>query len=170
MTVLTKKEILKEIKAGNIKITPFKRSKVGAGSVDLHLGDEFRVFKDVDKIVHVNSKTDHRKVTRKVKVKKYITLMPGELVLGITKEKIKLAPDICGWLQGRSRYARMGLVVHMSSNFLQPGINNKQVLEIANMSKIPLALHPGTAFCQIIFERTEGKATYKGRFSRQKSV
>lgn len=170
MTVLTKNQILKEIKAGNIKITPFKRSKVGPGSVDLHLDDEFRIFKKVDKLVHVNSRTDHKKVTRKIKVKKFLTLMPGELVLGITKEKIKLAPDLCGWLQGRSRFARMGLVVHMSSNFLQPGINNKQVLEIANMSNIPLALYPGTAICQIIFERTEGKARYKGRFSRQKSV
>ena len=170
MVILTKKEILKEIKEGNIQITPFKRSKVGAGSVDLHLDNEFRIFKHVNKLVHVNSKTDHRKITKKVKVDKYITLMPGELVLGVTKEKIKLAPNICGWLQGRSRYARMGLMVHLSSSFLQPGINNKQVLEIANMSKIPLALHPGTAFCQVIFEKTEGKARYKGRFSRQKSV
>ena len=67
MTILTKKEILKEIKAGNIEITPFKRSDVGPGSVDLHLDNEFRVFKNVEKLVHVNSKTDHRKVTKKVK-------------------------------------------------------------------------------------------------------
>jgi dCTP deaminase len=170
MTVLTKKEILKEIKKGNIKITPFKKSQVGPGSVDLHLGDEFRVFKKVKKPVKINSRTDHRKYTKVIKIKDYITLMPGETVQGITKEKITLAPDICGWLQGRSRFARLGLLIHISASFIQPGVSNKQVLEIANMSNMPLAISPGTKICQIIFERAEGEAKYKGKFSKQKSV
>ncbi len=170
MTVLTKSAILKEIKNGNIKITPFKKSQVGPGSIDLTLDNEFRVYKKVDKIVHVNSKTDHKKFTKKIKVKKFLTLMPGDTVQGVTKEKITLAPDLCGWLEGRSRFARLGLLVHISASFIQPGISNKQVLEISNMSNMPLALYPGTAICQIIIERTEGKAKYKGRFSKQKSV
>ena len=53
---------------------------------------------------------------------------------------------------------------------LQPGVSNKQVLEISNMSSMPLALYPGTAICQMIFERTEGKAKYKGKFAKQRSV
>lgn len=170
MTILTRSEILKEIKKGNIKISPFKKSQVGPGSVDLTLDNKFRVYKKVEKIVHVNSRTDHKKFTKKITIKKYLTLMPGETVQGITKEKITLSPDLCGWLEGRSRFARLGILVHISASFVQPGISNKQVLEISNMSSMPLAIYPGTKLCQIVIERAEGKAKYKGRFANQKSV
>jgi dCTP deaminase len=52
---------------------------------------------------------------------------------------------------------------------MQPGIDNYQVLEIANVSPAPLALHPGTRICQFIFEKTVGQAKYSGRFSNQES-
>ena len=170
MTVLTRDEILKEIKKGNIKIKPFKKSQVGPGSVDLHLDNEFRIFKKVHRVVHVNDKTDHKRVTEVVKVKDYLLLVPGETVQGITREMVILPPNLCAWLEGRSRFARLGLLVHISASFIQPGISNKQVLEISNMSQMPLAIYPGTAICQMIFERTEGKARYKGRFARQRTV
>jgi dCTP deaminase len=51
---------------------------------------------------------------------------------------------------------------------MQPGIDNKQVLEISNFSPMPLALYPGTAICQFVFQRTIGHATYKGRFKNQR--
>lgn len=170
MTILTKTAILKEIKAGNIKITPFNKSKVGPGSVDLHLSNEFRIFRKVQDVIHVNNRTDHKKYSKVEKIKSHFLLLPGETVLGITKEKVTLSSNLCGWLQGRSRFARLGLLIHISANFIQPGVSNKQVLEISNMSSMPMALYPGTAICQMIFERTEGKAKYKGRFANQKSV
>jgi dCTP deaminase len=170
MTILTHDVILEEIKKGAISIIPFDANCVGPGSADLHLGDEFRVFDKVEEIVHVDDKADHKKHTRKVKVQDYLLLMPGETVMGVTQEKIRLDGSLCGWLEGRSRFARMGLLVHISASFVQPGINNRQVLEISNMSQMPLALYPGTALCQIIFERAEGSATYKGRYKNQQGV
>ena len=74
---------------------------------------------------------------------------------------------MCGWLGGRTRFARLGLIVHITAAFVQPGINNKQVLEIKNTSSNTLVLKPGGKFCQLIIERTEGKARYKGRFRKQ---
>ncbi len=61
----------------------------------------------------------------------------------------------------------MGLVIHMTASFIQPGINNRQVLEIGNLAPFPLVLKPGVRICQIIFERTEGEALYQGRFMNQ---
>lgn len=170
MTVLTHDEILKEMKRGNIRITPFSESQVGPGSIDLHLGSEFRVFKRVHKVVHVNDKIDPKEYTDVMKVKDYMLLMPGESAMGITVEKITLAPDLCGWFEGRSRFARLGLLVHISASFIQPGISNKQVLEMSNMSHMPLAIYPGTALCQLVIERAEGNAVYKGRYKSQKRV
>jgi dCTP deaminase len=167
VSILTKREILKQIEKGRIKIQPFDTSKVGPGSVDLHLGNEFRIFKKVHNVIHISERTSHEQVTEMVKVKKYFVLMPGETILGITKEKITLPSDICGWLEGRSRFARLGLLVHISASFMHPGIANQQVLEISNFSPMPLAIYPGTPICQFIFQKTIGKAKYSGKHRTQ---
>lgn len=167
MAVLTHDEILREIQAGNIEIDPFDPSCVGPGSVDLHLGDEFRAFKKVHTIYHVTDQANFEEITELVRARDHFVLMPGETVLGITVERIRLPAWLCGRLEGRSRFARLGLMVHVTAGFMQPGINNRQVLEISNVSSVPLALHPGTRLCQFIFERTQGEATYRGRFAGQ---
>ena len=94
MCLLAKSEILKEMKKGNIKITPLNRKNIGPGSVDLTLDNMFRKFLKSKK-VNINENTDYKKLTKKIKSKS-ITLLPGELVLGITKERIKLAPNLAG--------------------------------------------------------------------------
>lgn len=164
--ILTNDEILKEIEKGNIQIDPFDKECVGPGSIDLHLDNKFRVFKENNGVYEVNEESNYEDVTKLIE-KREITLRPKETILGITKEKIKLSSGICGWLEGRSRFARLGLMVHISSSFVQPGIENKQVLEISNMSNIPLKLQAGTKICQFIFEKTKGKAKYKGKFKNQ---
>ena len=169
ITVLSKEEILKHIKEGRIEITPFERDHVGPTSIDLTLGNKFRVFKKVRKVFHVKEDLKYEEVTKVVNVKNgdYLLLMPGELVHGITKEKIKLSEDLAGWIEGRSRFARIGLMIHVTAGLVQPCCDNKQVLEISNMSPMPIALYPGTRICQIILERIEGKAKYEGRFKDQ---
>lgn len=167
MNILTKNEILKEIRAGNVQILPFDETMVGPGSVDLHLGDTFRIFKKVHDIVDINDSANYEGMTELQHAPSGIMLMPGETILGITKEKIRLASNICGWLEGRSRYARLGLLVHISASFMQPGIDNHQVLEMTNFSPMPMRIHPGTAICQFIFQKTIGEAIYEGRFKNQ---
>jgi len=165
MVVLTRNEILKEIKKGKIKITPFNEKNVGPASIDLTLDNKFRFFKKREKI-RLSEKTDYRKYSDFIKTEK-LELKSGEFALGITKEKISLAEDMCGWLSGRSRFARLGLLVHITASFVQPGINNQQVLEMRNVSPNDLVVKAGTRVCQLVIERTEGKAKYKGRFSKQ---
>lgn len=167
MSILTRDEILAAIAAGDIVIDPFDPADVGPASVDLHLGNEFRVFRKVRHIVRVTDDTNYEDVTDKVTVKDYLMLMPGETVLGITRERVRLASNICGWLEGRSRFARLGLLVHVSASFMQPGIANKQCLELSNFSPMPLQVLPGTAICQFVFQRTIGAAQYVGRFRDQ---
>jgi dCTP deaminase len=167
MGVLTREEILQEIRQGTVEIEPFSEDQVGPGSVDLHLGNEFRVFKKLRNACVVEENISIEDLTDRLEAEDSFTLMPGESVLGITHEKIKLPPNICGWLEGRSRFARMGLVIHMTAGFVQPGTNNRQVLEIGNLAPFPLVLKPGVRICQIILERTEGKASYQGKFRNQ---
>ncbi len=166
MSILTREEILKEIEKGNIRIEPFSAANVGPASVDLALGDSFRVFKRSTKVRDATEELDYKSITRLVRAQS-IVVRPRETVLAITREKITLAPDICGWLEGRSRFSRLGLMVHISASFMQPGISNHQVLEITNMGAVPLRLHAGTRICQFVFQRTLGKARYTGKFADQ---
>ncbi|MEK6961551.1 MAG: dCTP deaminase [Nanoarchaeota archaeon] len=165
MSILTKPEILKAIKRGRIAIDPYDPSAVGPGSIDLTLDDKFRVFKRL-KTVHDAKKTDYKDITKLVK-RKTIVVRPGETILGITLEKVTLASDLCGWLEGRTRFARLGLLIHISASFMQPGISNKQVLEISNMGHTPLRLEAGMRICQFVFQKTVGKAKYQGQFKAQ---
>jgi dCTP deaminase len=167
MSILTRDEILKEIAAGRVGIEPFDPALVGPASVDLRLGREFRVFRRTHGIVTVTPDIDYDAVTEKVVVTDQMILMPGETVLGLTQERITLPTDLCGWLEGRSRFARLGLLVHVSASFMHPGIANHQVLELSNFSPMPLAVAPGLPICQFIFQRTVGQARYTGRFRDQ---
>jgi len=167
MAVLARPEILRLIQEGTIRIEPFSEEQVGPASVDLRLGDKFRVFKQVQHIHHVTEEANFEEITELIDVDGHFLLMPGQAVHGLTVERITLPDNICGWLQGRSRFARIGLMVHITAAFLQPGIDNQQVLEIINVGPIPLALHPGIAVCQAIFETCRGNAHYAGRFRDQ---
>jgi dCTP deaminase len=165
--ILTHDAILAEVAAGNVVIEPFDASKVGPASIDLHLGDELRVFGEGAEPIDVREEIDYQRFTRVVRIDEPFALASGATVLGITRERIRLAPNICGWLDGRSRFARVGLMIHVTAGFLSPGIDNRQVLEISNLARRPLVLHAGVPICQIILQRTEGSATYAGRFAKQ---
>jgi dCTP deaminase len=168
--ILTRDVILKEIKAGNITISPFDESLLGAASYDLALGSAIRIFTGQKEAYPVRDDADFAHITKLIEMtQEGYPMKPGEALLGVTKEKITLASHIAGWLEGRSRFARVGLMVHISSPFMQPGIDSHQVLEIANLSPTPLTIFPGTKICQFVFEYCSGNATYRGTFSGQRT-
>jgi dCTP deaminase len=170
MAILTHDEIVKRIDEGTIVIEPLNKEKIGPANIDLTLDKTFRVFKSLHEPIELNSDNfDVNTVSEIITVTKSITLSPGQTILGITVEKVTLPPDICGWIQGRSRFARIGLMVHISSSFIQPGISNKQVLELFNAGPIPIDIYPGISICQMILEETRGQASYSGHFQDQKA-
>jgi dCTP deaminase len=170
MGVLTRDAILAEMRAGRLVITPFEPDQLGAASIDLTLGDEIRVFDAAAEPIEVAAAADYRDHTTLRRLDAPYVLEPGCTIHGITRERIELPPDLCGLLEGRSRFARLGLMIHVTSAFVQPGVANRQVLEMSNVSKRGLRIHPGVRLCQIVLLRTEGRAVYDGRFARQDAL
>ena len=166
MSVLTKEAILRELASGRLRLEPFSLDQVGAASIDLHLGDEIRVMEGGPPIIELDEDADYRTVTVVRPLDRYV-LRPGETIHGITRERIRLPPDVGGWLEGRSRFARLGLMIHVTSGFVAPGVDNRQVLEMSNVAGRPLAIRAGVRLCQIVLQRTEGEAVYRGRFAGQ---
>ena len=165
--ILTHDVILREIASGRIVIDPFVADQVGPASIDLHLGDEIRVMEGGPPIVELDEDADYRTVTVVRPLAGRYVLRPGETIHGITRERIRLPPDVGGWLEGRSRFARLGLMIHVTSGFVAPGVDNRQVLEMSNVAGRPLAIRAGVRLCQIVLQRTEGEAVYRGRFAGQ---
>jgi dCTP deaminase len=165
--ILTHDVILREIASGRIVIDPFVPDQVGPASIDLHLGDEIRVMEGGPPIVELDEDADYRTVTVVRPLEGRYVLRPGETIHGITRERIRLPPDVGGWLEGRSRFARLGLMIHVTSGFVAPGVDNRQVLEMSNVAGRPLAIRAGVRLCQIVLQRTEGEAVYRGRFAGQ---
>lgn len=167
MSILTHDEIKKELKLGNIKISPkISNDQISVASIDLHLANEFRTFLNINDVIDVRENTNYKDLT-KLFIAEKLLIKSKETILGTTQETLSLPSNICGWLEGRSRFARLGLLIHISAGFIQPGINNRQVLEITNLSPNPLILHAGERICQMVFQRCEGNATYSGQFVNQ---
>ncbi len=169
--ILSQKEIFSAIKQKRIRITPFEPSFVGACSVDFRLGSKFKFFRKARSGAEINGAFKHLPddayEEKTLKRNESIELVPNELVLGCTLERLKLSNGLCARIEGRSSIARAGLLVHVSSALIQPGVDNVQVLELMNVSKLPLRVSPGARVCQIVFEELRGEAAYKGKFAKQ---
>ncbi len=170
MAVLTRDAILREIEAGRLVIEPFSEDQVGAVSIDLTLGDEIRTIECGAEPIDIDEESDYRRHTHVRSLREPVVLEAGATIHGITRERVGLPPDLCGFLEGRSRYARLGLMVHVTSALVQPGVYNRQVLEMGNVSGHPLRIHAGVRICQLVLMRTEGEAIYRGRFADQDRV
>ncbi|MGI9431204.1 MAG: dCTP deaminase [Myxococcota bacterium] len=170
MTVLTRDVLLAELEAGRLRVDPLTPDQVGPASIDLTLGDEIRVIVPGADPIPLSEDVDYRDWTQRQPLEPGFVLDPGVTVHGITLERIELAEDLCGLLEGRSRFARLGLMIHVTSALVQPGVRNRQVLEISNVSGRALALYPGVRICQLVVMRAEGRAEYRGRFSDQERL
>jgi len=175
--ILTRDKIAKAVQTGEIGIDPYDETALDAASYDMTLFHQIRVFieglNEIDLMDMAQDAHALLDITRIVPIpaESYYLLKPGELVLGMTVEKLTLAPDIAGSLEGRSRFARMGLMVHVTASFLQPGIKNtRQVFEIFNASRNAIKLRSGVRIAQVIFERCEGEAVYSGVFANQRKL
>lgn len=167
MAVLTRDAILAELAAGRLRIEPLAPGQVGPASIDLTLGDEIRVIVPGPAPIAIREETDYRDHTQLRRLDAPFVIQPGATIHGITVERITLPPNLCGFLEGRSQFARLGLMIHVTSAFVQPGVSNRQVLEMSNVAGHPLEVHAGVRICQLVLMRTEGEAVYRGRFAQQ---
>jgi len=170
MGILTHDAIIAELRSGRLRVEPLSEDQIGAASIDLHLGTQLRLLgAATDGPIPVRDDTDPKRDTQLIELVRPYVLEPGRTALGVTRERLILPPDVCGWLEGRSRIARLGLTVHVTSGFVQPGAANHQVLEMTNVSGVALELHAGVRICQIVLQRCEGSAVYRGQYADQDS-
>lgn len=161
--VLADRDIKAALKKGKIKITPAPdlKEQLGSCSVDLHLGANFRVFEhSKNAFIDATQKGINKEITREIKLKKgeKFIMQPGDFVLAITEERVKIAPDLMGRLEGKSSLGRLGIVVHSTASVFDPGWDGKPVLELGNLGRMAVALTVGQKICAMTFEELSAPA------------
>jgi dCTP deaminase len=156
--ILGRKAILELMRSGDIRIEPFDEKALGPASYDVSLSSKFRIFDRLGEFIDIKDDSfDPARYGDLIDTQgEPIELEPGQLVLGMTEERITLSNKVMGWISGRSRFARIGLLVHVSSNLIQPGVSNHQILEIVNLNPRPIRLFPGVRIAQVVFEEVKG--------------
>lgn len=165
---LSDKDIEQYLNDEKIIISPKPDSSMISGvSVDIRLGNEFRVFQDhTAPFIDLSGPKDEMQKAMNSVMSDEINiadgdaffLHPGELALAVTYESVTLPDNIVGWLDGRSSLARLGLMVHVTAHRIDPGWSGQIVLEFYNSGKLPLALRPKMKIAALNFETMSSSA------------
>lgn len=152
--VLSDRTIRLEMAKGRIVVDPCDPDDIQPSSVDLHLGDDFQVFRN-SRLPYIDPSLEQPGLTERVvaSVAEPFVLHPGEFALGTTIERIALPDDVVGRLEGKSSLGRLGLLIHSTAGYVDPGWDGRLTLELSNVANLPIVLTPGMKIGQISFSQ-----------------
>ncbi len=152
--ILSDRSIREELSKGRIEIDPFDDSCVQPSSVDLHVDRRFRTFHNA-RYPYIDVKAEMPDLTEVVEVEDKVPfiLHPGEFVLGSTLERVRLPDDLVARLEGKSSLGRLGLLIHSTAGYVDPGWDGYLTLELSNVANLPITIYPGMKIGQISFFR-----------------
>jgi len=140
--------------AGRIIVEPCDPSDIQPSSVDIHLGDDFQVFRN-SRYPYIDPAREQPGLMERVSAspEEPFVLHPGEFALGTTIERIALPDDVVGRLEGKSSLGRLGLLIHSTAGYVDPGWDGRLTLELSNVANLPILLTPGMAIGQMSFSQ-----------------
>ena len=154
MSVLSDRDIRAALESGEIVIRPYDQKDLQPSSVDLHLDRRFRVFRN-NRYPYIDVRHPQPDLTELVTIEndEPFILHPGEFVLGQTLEWTELPNDLVARLEGKSSLGRLGLLIHSTAGYVDPGWKGNLTLELSNVANLPIALYFGMKIGQISFFR-----------------
>lgn len=171
--ILSDIEINRQVERGTLIIDPYDRDYVQPSSVDVHLAGDFSMFVSSDTIDPFDVSTyQMEKVS--VPMDDAFILEAGSFILGSTIERFKIPVNMNATLNGKSSLGRLGLLVHATAGYIDPGFEGDVTLELSNVSGRPMILRPGMAIGQVSFmfmerdaERPYGSPQLGSRYQGQ---
>src|SRR3954447_387113 len=177
MAVLSDRDIRSSLQSGRVRIDPYDPECLQPSSIDLHLDSDFRVFRN-NRYPYIDVRAPQPDLTDLVSIDgdEPFILHPGEFVLGQTLEWVELPDDLVARLEGRSSLGRLGLLIHSTAGYVDPGWKGNLTLELSNVANLPIALYSGMKIGQISFfqmssavERPYGSRELGSRYQGQSS-
>ncbi|HEX2420634.1 MAG TPA: dCTP deaminase [Acidimicrobiia bacterium] len=152
--ILSDVDLEKLLASGELVIEPLGPNAIQPSSVDLRVGDQFRVFTN-SRYPYIDVRRPMEDLTELVTTNgdEPFILHPGEFVLGTTLEYVEIPNDLVGRLDGKSSLGRLGLVIHATAGWADPGFKGYLTLELSNVANLPITLYPGMKIGQISLMR-----------------
>ena len=162
--ILSDTDLLGRLRDGDLVVEPLDDVdlQVQPASIDVRLGREFLEFQRANiPCIHPNSEQEVEKYVSETVVDEgeEFVLHPGDFVLGTTKERVEVPPDLVAQVEGRSSLGRLAVVVHATAGFIDPGYRGQITLELSNLGTAPVALTPGMRISQLVFTELKSRAT-----------
>jgi dCTP deaminase len=150
--ILSDRSMREQIEAGRIVIEPFDERCIQPSSIDVKIGNLFRVFRNHTSAV-IDVKQRQEDLTELVTIPEdgVFMLHPGEFVLGSTLERVAVPDDLVARIDGKSSLGRLGLIIHSTAGFIDPGFDGHITLELTNIATLPITLYPGMKVGQVSF-------------------
>jgi len=177
MAVLSDRDIRAAMQAGRVRIDPYDAACLQPSSVDLHLDADFRVFRN-NRYAYIDVRASQPHLTEPVSIAEDepFILHPSEFVLGQTLEWVELPDDLVARIEGKSSLGRLGLLIHSTAGYVDPGWKGNLTLELSNVANLPIALYRGMKIGQISFfkmssavERPYGSRELGSKYQGQSS-
>ena len=157
--VLSDRDIQAAVNAGHLIIEPFAEDALQPASVDIRLGAEFRVFRNHrDSYIDVREPVANLTELETVEPDQAFVLHPSEFVLGTTLERVQLPDDLVARVEGKSSLGRLGLLVHATAGYVDPGWDGHLTMELSNVANLPIRLYSGMKIGQLSFLRLTSPA------------
>jgi dCTP deaminase len=149
--VLSDRTIRRLIDDGRIGIDPYEPALMQPSSLDVRVDRYFRVFRN-SRYPYIDVKQAQEELTELVTADdEPFILHPGEFVLGSTLERVTLPDDLVARLEGKSSLGRLGLLIHSTAGFIDPGWDGHVTLELSNVANLPITIYPGMKIGQLSF-------------------
>ncbi len=159
--LLSDRDLRKELESGRLVLDPWDAAMLQPSSVDVRLDRFFRVFQN-SRYTHIDPAQQQDDLTELVEVAdgEAFLLHPGEFVLGSTLEHVTLGDDLASRLEGKSSLGRLGLLIHSTAGYVDPGFEGHLTLELSNVANLPITIYPGMKIGQISFLRMTSPAEH----------
>jgi len=150
--ILSDRTLREQLAAGRIVIDPLDETCIQPSSIDVKVGNLFRVFRNHTTGV-IDVKQDLEDLTELVAIdpEGVFMLHPGEFVLGSTLERVVVPDDLVARIEGKSSLGRLGLLIHSTAGFIDAGFDGHITLELSNVASLPITIYPGMKIGQISF-------------------
>src|SRR6056297_3203258 len=161
--ILSDTDLLERLAEGDLVVDPIDDidTQVQPASIDMRLGSEFLEFQRTNiPCIHPNRAEEVDEYVRETYVEEgdEFILHPGDFVLGTTKERVEIPPDLLAHVEGRSSFGRLAVVIHATAGIVDPGYEGQITLELSNLGTAPVALKPDMRISQLTFTKLSSAA------------
>jgi dCTP deaminase len=160
--MLSDKDIKALIDDKKLVIKPFFQKNLGCASIDLNLGN---VFVKYNGLIDTRSKN----ISHELFSASELLLEPGQFVLGVTREKIRIPNGHYGFIETKGNFARAGISVTCDDGHIDPGTDGLITIEIKNNNNVKVKLYSGDLICQLFLFKLSSNClkTYNGKYMKQ---